>query len=118
MPLTKQHGMTCNCLCFLFVFIPTLDIVLWQSLYIVLSESADSIIEATSVLRQWNPEWCPEFFTADFSEAEIQTLESSFPNSFVYLFDLHREQAWVRNKKHELSTVEAEIAFMHVPGLH
>ena len=85
--------------------------------FIVQSESADCIKEAISVLRQWNPEWCPQFFMADFSEAEIQALESSFPNSFVYLCDFHREQAWerwVHDKKHELSTVEAEILLDHL----
>ena len=85
--------------------------------FIVQSESADCIKEAISVLRQWNPEWCPEFFMADFSEAEIQALESSFPNSFVYLCDFHREQAWerwARDKKHELSPVDAEILLDHL----
>jgi len=62
--------------------------------FIVQSESVECIQEAISVLQQWNPDWSPEFFMSDFCEAEIQALESAFPNSFAYLYDFHREQAW------------------------
>jgi len=85
--------------------------------FIVQSESAECIKEAISVLQQWNPDWSPEYFMADFCEAEIQALESSFPNSFVYLCDFHREQAWerwVRDKHHELTDDEAEILLDHL----
>ena len=47
----------------------------------------------------------------DYSEAEIRALEASFPGTTVYLCDLHREQAWerwVRDKKHGLSSEDAE----------
>ena len=49
--------------------------------FLVQSESAECIQEAISVLQQWNPDWSPEFFMSDFCEAEIQALESAFPNS-------------------------------------
>ena len=54
---------------------------------------------------------------ADFCEAEIQALESLFPDSFVYLCDFHREQAWerlVRDRHHELTDAEAEILLDHL----
>ena len=79
--------------------------------FIVQSESAACIEEALGVLRTWNPNWKPNFFMTDYSEAEIAALEASFPGTIVYLCDFHREQAWERwtkDRKHGLSTLEAE----------
>ena len=81
------------------------------------SESAECIQEAISVLQQWNPDWSPEFFMSHFCETEIQALESSFPDSFVYLCDFQREQAWerwVRDKHHNLTGYEGEIFLDHL----
>ena len=33
--------------------------------FIVQSETAENIQEALSVLKQWNPEWCPSYFMTD-----------------------------------------------------
>ena len=85
--------------------------------FIVQSESAESIKEAIAVLKEWNPEWCPNYFMTDFSEAEIQALESSFPSSTIYLCDFHREQAWerwARDKSHGLSSTESELLLDHL----
>jgi len=85
--------------------------------FIVQSKSAECIQEAISVLQQWNPDWSPEFFMSDFCEAEIQALESSFPDSFVYLCDFHREhgwERWVRDKHHNLTGYEEEILLDHL----
>lgn len=79
--------------------------------FIVQSESAVGVEEALHVLRTWNPNWKPSFFMTDYSEAEIAALEALFPNAKVYLCDFHREQAWERwtkDRKHGLSTLEAE----------
>ena len=73
--------------------------------FIVQSEDADSILEALSIVKQWNPTWSPKFFLYDYSEAKIGALEQAFPNVVVYLYDFHREQAWthwVRGHKHDL----------------
>ena len=54
---------------------------------------------------------------SDFCEAEIQALESVFVNSFVYLCNFHREQAWerwVRDKHHDLNEYEADILLDHL----
>lgn len=87
-------------------------------------EKIDSVAEPLAFLREWNPGWKPKFFMCDFSEVEIQTIEScEFLNknmiickvifqclslvyhffagfkdvgTFVYLCDFHQEQAWER----------------------
>ncbi len=43
----------------------------------------------------------------DYSEAEIEAIQGTFPACKVYLCDFHREQAWerwVKDKKHGLSS--------------
>ena len=79
--------------------------------FIVQSESATDIEEALKVLISWNPEWKPNYFMTDFSEAEILALETCFPNIIVYLCDFHREQAWerwVKDSTHGLSSSEKD----------
>ena len=79
--------------------------------FVVQSESAESIAEPLGMLKQWNPNWKPQYFMTDYSEAELVALESVFPTTTVYLCDFHREQAWdrwVKDHKHGLSPVEAE----------
>ena len=78
--------------------------------FIVESESADSIKEALSILQGWNPEWKPAFFMSDYSEAEMNAVESLFPGVKVYICDFHREQAWerwVKDHKHNLTSSQA-----------
>ena len=55
--------------------------------FIVQSESATNIIEALQLIMSWNPQWKPQFFITDCSEAEISALESCFPSTTVYLCD-------------------------------
>ena len=79
--------------------------------FIVQSESSEYIKQALQILKTWNTNCHPKFFMTDYSEAEIGALETSFPGTTVYLCDFHREQAWerwVRDKKHSLSTEDAE----------
>jgi len=79
--------------------------------FIVQSESARDIEEALKILIVWNPEWNPNYFMTDFSEAEILALETSFPNTNVYLCDFHREQAWerwVKDGSHGLNSAEQD----------
>ena len=79
--------------------------------FIVQSESARDIEEALKILIAWNPEWNPNYFMTDFSEAEILAPETSFPNTNVYLCDFHREQAWerwVKDGSHGLNSAEQD----------
>ena len=79
--------------------------------FIIQSESATNIIEALQLIASWNPQWKPQFFMTDCSEAEISALESCFPSATVYLCDFHREQAWERwtkDHKHGLNPSEGE----------
>ncbi|CAG2217273.1 unnamed protein product [Mytilus edulis] len=64
--------------------------------FITETEDSDSIKKVLLQLRQWNPEWNPSFFMCDYATEEINAIESGFPDSFVYLCDFHREQAWDR----------------------
>ena len=79
--------------------------------FIIQCESAQHILEALSILKQWNPQWNPQFFMCDYSEAELQALESAFPDITVYLCDFHREQAWdrwVKKQQHGLTQREQQ----------
>ena len=74
-------------------------------------ESAQHILEALSTLIQWNPQWNPQFFMCDYTEAELQALESAFPDITVYLCDFHREQAWdrwMKKQQHGLTQREQQ----------
>ena len=76
---------------------------------IVQTEMAAYIQEALTVIKKWNPDWKPTYFMCDYSEAEILSLESVFPNTFVYICDFHREQCWerwVKDHKHGLTNDE------------
>ena len=75
----------------------------------VQQETSESISEALDILKLWNPKWDPKFFMVDYSSAEILSLETTFPDTQVYICDFHREQAWVRwvrDHKHGLTQEE------------
>ncbi len=75
--------------------------------FVLQSETAEQIREALQILSSWNPTWQPPYFMVDYSEAEIEAIQGTFPACKVYLCDFHREQAWerwVKDKKHGLSS--------------
>ena len=79
--------------------------------FIVQAETSELISEALNVLKSWNPGWHPKYFMSDYSEAEHDALEKSFPGVKVYLCDFHREQCWerwVRDSKHKLTKEEGQ----------
>ena len=79
--------------------------------FVVQQETSESISEALDILKLWNPKWDPKFFMVDYSSAEILSLETTFPDTQVYICDFHREQAWVRwvrDHKHGLTQEEGE----------
>ena len=72
--------------------------------FVLQSEIAEQIREALQILSSWNPTW---HFMVDYSEAEIEVIQSTFPACKVYLCDFHQEQAWerwVKDKKLGLSS--------------
>lgn len=80
--------------------------------FITQSECANSIGEAISILKQWNPTWDPPVVLCDYSEAEMSAIKSAFNSARIYLCDFHREQAWTRwvsNSQHGLSKSDADI---------
>jgi len=50
--------------------------------FIVQSEDCHCISQALEIIRQWNPDWRPDNWMVDFSEAEINALESVFPGTW------------------------------------
>ncbi|XP_065216440.1 uncharacterized protein LOC135842756 [Planococcus citri] len=64
-------------------------------MFITLSESSEKIKEALEIFKSWNPDWNPEYFVVDYSEAEINAIKSAF-GCYIYLCDFHREQSWGR----------------------
>lgn len=64
--------------------------------FVVEDETTDAIREALSVIKSWNPNWCPPYFMTDYSEAEINAVEAEFCLCKVFLCSFHREQAWER----------------------
>ena len=70
------------------------------------TESVETVTEALHILKRWNPEWNPKSAMTDFSEIEIESIESVFPGVFVLICDFHREQAWerwVKKSDHKVS---------------
>lgn len=67
-------------------------------MFIIILEDAKSIAEALNVFKQWNNNsWNPEYFVVDYSEAEINAIESVFSESVkIHICEFHREQAWLR----------------------
>ena len=43
------------------------------------SETTDSIYEALSVLKSWNPKWNPSYFMVEYSEEEMSAIGKIFP---------------------------------------
>ena len=41
-------------------------------------ENTASIAEALSFFKKWNPEWTPKYMMTDYSEAEINAIETVF----------------------------------------
>ena len=80
--------------------------------YVLQSETAEQISEALHILSSWSPLWQPPHFMVDYSEAEIEAIQRTFPACKIYLCDFHREQAWerwVKDKKHGLSSEDGSI---------
>ena len=48
------------------------------------------------MIKSWNSRWKPKYFRVDYSMAEINAIESEFPDVAVYICDFHRGQAWQR----------------------
>ncbi|XP_065650796.1 uncharacterized protein LOC136078917 [Hydra vulgaris] len=52
--------------------------------------------EALMCNKKWNPLFQPKFFMTDYSNEEINLLETVLPGCQVFICDFHREQAWER----------------------
>jgi len=80
-------------------------------------EDQQSISEALSILKSWNPLWQPIYFMVDFSTVEIGAIEEQFPGATAYICDFHRLQAWqrwVRKSKNGFNSLEQEELLAHL----
>ena len=57
--------------------------------FVIQYENTQSIEEALSVFKEWNPTWNPAYFMVDFAEEEIQSLERVFPGKQLLITHLH-----------------------------
>lgn len=60
--------------------------------FVIQEETAEKIEESLKILKDWNPNWQPKYY----SEAELLAIKNCFPATKVFLCDFHREQAWER----------------------
>lgn len=51
--------------------------------FIVQDETTQSITEALTIIKQWNPQWKPSYFMTDLCEEEINSIETIFPGNFM-----------------------------------
>ena len=77
--------------------------------FVIQYETTNGIAETLSVIKDWNSNWSPSYFMTDFSEEEIGAIEQAFRDSFVYICDFHREQAWERWMKQAKHGIEDGI---------
>ena len=47
------------------------------------SESAEGILEALQILKDWNPNWNPRVFMTDYSNEEMNAIEAVFGMYFM-----------------------------------
>ncbi|XP_065653455.1 uncharacterized protein LOC136080567 [Hydra vulgaris] len=66
------------------------------AIFVCENETTDAITEALMCIKEWNPSFQPTYFFTDYSNEEINSLESVFPGCQVHICDFHREQAWER----------------------
>ncbi|XP_027236051.1 uncharacterized protein [Penaeus vannamei] len=64
------------------------------AVFIAQHEASTAIQEALEIIKEWNPNWRPGCFLADFNNEDIMALETVFPDTCVLLSDFHREKAW------------------------
>ena len=76
--------------------------------FVLHKEDTDNITEALQILKQWNPTWYPKNAMTDFSEMEINAINTVFEDTFVMICDFHREQSWERWVKKSEHDVEFE----------
>ena len=53
--------------------------------FVVQDETTESISEALSILKEWNPNWQPRNFMTDLCDEEINSLEPIFPGTVRYI---------------------------------
>ncbi|XP_065670722.1 uncharacterized protein LOC105849232 isoform X2 [Hydra vulgaris] len=66
------------------------------AIFVCENETTEAITEALMCIKDWNPSFQPTYFFTDYSNEEINSLESVFVGCRVHICDFHREQAWER----------------------
>ena len=65
--------------------------------FVTQSERTDAIKEAIGILKEWNPNWKPNFFMTDFSEEEIQAIEETYPGIWNETIKQTDRVEWMSN---------------------
>nr|XP_054773909.1 uncharacterized protein LOC129282002 [Lytechinus pictus] len=56
--------------------------------------TAEAVEEGFLVMKDWNPNWKPEFFVMDHKVEMMEMIKRVFPGSDVFVSDFHREKLW------------------------
>ncbi|XP_071478090.1 uncharacterized protein [Diadema antillarum] len=62
--------------------------------FVVEEAQQGQIVEAMSILKEWNPSWLPANFVTDAAIEDVNAVQQSFPGYSVYFCDYHRQYAW------------------------
>ncbi|XP_030835422.1 uncharacterized protein LOC579416 [Strongylocentrotus purpuratus] len=56
--------------------------------------TTEAVEEGFMVMKEWNPDWTPEFFVMDHKLEMMEMVKRVFPGSDVFVSDFHREKLW------------------------
>lgn len=81
-------------------------------MFIVQFETSECISAALEIFKSWRPNFNPRYWMIDYSQAEMNAINATFPGGKIALCDFHREQAWDRwPRKKETGTDRDQALF-------
>ncbi|XP_077513428.1 uncharacterized protein LOC144124556 [Amblyomma americanum] len=97
-----------------FIVVKTAQGYMCADVFITQFETSACVAEALEVFRQWCPDFNPQYWMIDYSQVEINALQSSFPQSQITICDFHREQAWGRwlNRSENCTVAKEDVLFL------
>ena len=54
------------------------------AIFVCEGESTQNITEELNVIKTWNPNWSPMYLMTDYSDEEIEAIESAFPGRSIF----------------------------------
>ncbi|KAJ8384762.1 hypothetical protein AAFF_G00198480 [Aldrovandia affinis] len=95
-----------------FLYVRTNVCYVVAGVFVVQHERTEAVKEALTVFKEWNKNWSPAHFLVDYSEVEIQAVESTFEGAQAVLCDFHRERAWVEWARKPADGIEDQGALL------